>query len=62
MDSVALVVTAALGLWFAAAVGWTSDPPFAQYALLVVAPLQYLVPIYLMRRWTPHLWGAGGRA
>ena len=33
-----------------------------QMVLSLLAPLLYLVPIYLMRRWVPHLWGAGGRA
>ncbi len=31
------------------------------YWALLLAPLQYLAVIYLMRRWVPQLWGAGGR-
>ncbi len=33
-----------------------------QEFLLLLAPLQYLFILFLMRRWVPHLWGAGGRA
>ena len=61
VDSIALVIMAALGLWFAAAVGWTASVPFSMYVLLVLAPVQYLVAVLLMRRWVPQVWGGGGR-
>jgi signal transduction histidine kinase len=32
-----------------------------QVVLSVLFPLQPLAVIYLLRHWTPHLWGAGGR-
>ncbi len=60
-DSVAVIVVAGLGLWFAQAVGWTGSVPAAMYILLVLAPVQYLVVVYLLRRWVPQLWGGGGR-
>ncbi len=32
-----------------------------QTLLSVLFPLQALAVVYLLRRWTPHLWGGGGR-
>ena len=59
--SVALVLVAGLGLWFAGAVGYTSYPPAAQYAALLLLPAQSIAPVLLLQRWVPQLWGAGGR-
>jgi PAS domain S-box-containing protein len=61
VDSVAVILVAGLGLWFAAAVGWTGSVPWAQYWALLILPAQYLAPVLLFRRWVPQLWGAGGR-
>lgn len=33
-----------------------------QIALTVTVPLLYLIPLGLLHRWAPHLWGSGGRA
>src|ERR1700712_3770407 len=55
VDSVVLVLLTGVVLPFT---GGTA----VQTALVVVAPVQYLLVIYLMRRWVPQLWGAGGRA
>jgi signal transduction histidine kinase len=61
IDSIAVILVAGLGLWFAAAVGWTGSVPAAQYWALLLLPAQSLVPVLIMRRWVPQLWGAGGR-
>jgi PAS domain S-box-containing protein len=60
VDSVAVVLMAGLGLWFAAELGWTGSVPAAQYWALLLLPAQYVVPVLLIRRWVPQLWGAGG--
>ena len=54
IDTVLLVVLSGLVLAL-------TDGTAMQIALLVLAPIQYLPVAYLLRRWTPHLWGAGGR-
>ena len=56
-----LVVDVALVLLITVVVLLITDGTAMQTALSVLFPLQPLAVIYLLRRWTPHLWGAGGR-
>jgi signal transduction histidine kinase len=38
-----------------------TDGTSMQIVLSIIFPLQALIVISLLRRWTPHLWGGGGR-
>jgi PAS domain S-box-containing protein len=61
VDTAAYVVTLWLGLGASSLLGLQANP-VGQYALAVLAPLQSLVTLYVLRRWAPYLWGVGGRS
>ena len=56
-----LVVDIALITLITVVVLWRTDGTAMQIVLSVLFVLQPLAVIYLLRRWTPHLWGGGGR-
>jgi len=57
-----LAIDVVLQVGLAAIVLLQTDGTAVQAVLMILTPIQYLGAIYLMRRWTPQLWGAGGRA
>jgi PAS domain S-box-containing protein len=60
-DRAELVVDIALMAVLTVVVLLLTDGTAVQIVLSVLFPLQPLAAIYLLRRWTPHLWGGGGR-
>jgi signal transduction histidine kinase len=60
-DRTELVVDIVLVTLITVVVLWLTDGTTMQIVLSVLFVLQPLAVIYLLRRWTPHLWGGGGR-
>jgi sigma-B regulation protein RsbU (phosphoserine phosphatase) len=60
-DRTELVVAIVLMAVLTVVVLLLTDGTAMQIVLSLLFPLQPLAAIYLLRRWTPHLWGGGGR-